>query len=312
MKKKILAIDIAKHNHYICDEQGEVSEEITNDKKGFRRILHLVKKHGFELVVMEATGGYERQVLLHLAEKNVPVALVEASRVRSHARSAGVYAKTDKLDAKVIAHFASCHPPRLYKLQSKTILQLRELNHRLYQITKMMSQEKTRIDKIDDAYLERSITRCLRYFQKEKDRLIAKMDKLWEKEAALIEKSRCLQSCPGIGKITARTILLECPELGTLTGKEVGSLAGLAPMNHDSGAYRGQKKIRGGRRRLRHCLYMAAVASIRCNPVISAFYYRLREKKKGKVAITACMRKMLVCFNAMIRQKSDWVAKAGG
>ena len=132
-------MDIGKHKHCLSDEEGDICEEITNDRKGFRRIVHLVKKHGIALVAMEATGGYERKLLLYLAENKVPVALVEASRVRSHARSAGILAKTDKLDAAVIAHFASCHPPRLYKAQSQTFLQLRELNHRIHQITRMMS-----------------------------------------------------------------------------------------------------------------------------------------------------------------------------
>lgn len=154
------------------------------------------------------------------------------TRVRNHARCAGIFAKTDKLDARVIAHFASCHPPRLYRLKSPIFQELRGLNHRKDQLVGLRSQEKARLDKVSDPYILRSINRMIRNFTKEIDKIDAKMEKLWSQDEEWQEKRRCLQTCKGIGKRTAETVLLECPELGTMSPKEVASLAGLAPVEN--------------------------------------------------------------------------------
>ena len=307
MKKTVLGIDIGKHSLHFSDEEGKLYGETLNNKKGYATVLALCKKQGIELVVLEASGGYERNIILALAQKKVPVALVEASRVRNYARSAGILAKTDKLDARVIAQFGSCHNPRPFQPQSASFRKLRELNHRLTQITGIIVQEKTRIDKTEEAYLLRSINRVISFLEKEAQKLKSQMDKMWTKEEGLVKKSLLLVSCPGVGEKTARTVLLECPELGSLSPKELGSLAGLAPMNRDSGSYRGKKYIRGGRRRLRNSLYMATVVAVTHNPKIAAFHKRLKVRKEGKVALVACMRKLLVCLNAMIRDERGWM-----
>ena len=310
MNKKILGVDVAKDTLYFSDINGVIHGEVVNEPKGFRKIITLFNQHEMELVVLEATGGYERQVLYHLAEKGIPVALVESTRVRNHARSAGIFAKTDKLDARVIAHFATCHPPRLYRLMSPCFRKLRAINQRREQVVEMIRQEKTRIDKVCDSYILRSINRILKVFEKELKSLDAKMEKLWSQEKELQSKVKRLQTCPGIGKITATTVVLEFPELGTLSPKEAASLAGLAPMNRDSGKFRGKQSITKGRRRLRRFLYMASVVSVTHNPVISKFFHRLKAKKPGKVALVACMRKLLIYLNAMIRDEVDWRDKS--
>ena len=169
MKKTVLGIDIGKHSLHFSDGEGKLYGETENTKRGCSTIARLCKKQGIDLVVMEASGGYERNILLFLSEKEVPVALVEASRVRNYARAAGVLAKTDKLDAKIIAQFGLSHNPRPFQAQSSSFRKLREINHRLSQITGIIVQEKTRIDKTDEPSLLRSINRIIRFLEKEDD-----------------------------------------------------------------------------------------------------------------------------------------------
>ena len=306
MKRRILGIDVGKHSLHYHDPQNSMDGEVENSPKGHRAIIRLCKKQDIEMVVLEASGGYERSIILALWEKKVPVACVEASRVRNFAKAEGIFAKTDKLDARVIAWFGQTHRLRPSELQSKTFQRLRGLNHRLLQLTNLLRQEKARQDKTNDRYLLRSIKRTIKYLNEEQSRIESKMDELWEDEANLKATLKLLQSCPGVGEKTARTVVLECPELGKLSSKEIASLAGLAPMNKESGSYHGKKSISGGRRRLRSSLYMATVTAVNFNPAIREFYLRLKEKKPGKVALVACMRKLLIYLNAMVRDDTQW------
>ena len=307
MKKTILGNDIGKKTLYFSDVSGKVRGEAVNDGRGFRKIKRIITENHIELVVLEASGGYEQFILIELAKEGYPVAIVDPTRVRNHAKAAGKLAKTDSIDAKIIAHFGLCHQPRPFVLGSENQNKLRSLGKRRRQLIKSRTQEKCRRDRCLDEISQESIERMISILKEEVDRIDSLMEALIQQDVELQQKSRILESCPAVGKRSATVLLAECPELGKLNRKEIASLAGLAPMNRDSGSYQGKRFIQKGRKYLRNALYMVVLSGQIHNPYIRSIFERLREKgKPAKVALVACMRKILTQLNAMIRDGKPW------
>ena len=290
MRTNILGIDVGKRNLFFSDVTGNLKGETANDGRGFRKIKRIIKENNIELVVLEATGGYEQSVLIALTKEQIPVAVVDPTRVRNHARAAGTFAKTDVIDAKIIAHFGLCHQPRVFELGSENQNRLRSLGKRRRQVLKNQIQEKCRLDRCLDEIAKESIERMIQILGEEIDRLDVLMEAVIEQDVILQQKCEILESCPAVGKKSAMMILAECPELGTLNRKEIASLAGLAPMNRDSGMVQGKRFIQKGRKHLRNVLYMVVLSGQRHNVSLQKLFQRFKEKgKPGRLILVACM-----------------------
>ena len=261
---------------------------------------------GPAVVVVEATGGLEMSLTAALSVAGLPVAVVNPKRVRDFARATGRLAKTDKLDAQVLAQFGAMVRPPIRPLPDATRQELRALVTRRQQLLEMITAEKNRMRRTTPGVRHRIEVNIqfLREQLKELDRDLGdflKSSPLWQEEAMV------LRSVPGIGPVVTATLIARLPELGSLNCKQVAALVGVAPFNRDSGAFRGKRKVWGGRGALRTALYMATLVATRCNSVLQAFYQRLcAAGKPKKVALIACMRKMLVILNSMIKHHRTW------
>ena len=277
-----------------------------NSTKGIKKLIESLKGDGVELIVIEATGGYEYQAVTTLLQAGLPVALVNPTRVRRFAQASGQMAKTDRLDAQVLAHFAKVMQPKVWVLKSELEEQLSGLISRRRQLVGMLTAEKNRLSTAKE-YARASLQRHIEWMQTELAETEAEMEEILQSDADYQQKVEQLDSVPGVGRITALTLVAQMPELGLVNQKQIAALAGVAPLNHDSGKYRGKRRTFGGRSGVRSTLYMAALSATRYNPVIKAFYERLLAKgKEKKVALTACMRKLLVILNAIARDQQPW------
>ncbi len=301
--ERFVGIDAGKrkndvHVHGLAEES-----QYHNDAEGIRDLVDSMLQLSPTLIVVEATGGYERLMVAELSAAGLPIAVVNPTRVRRFADSLGQLAKTDKIDARTIAHFASVVRPPVQALKSEEEECLGDLLDRRRQVIAMQTAEKNR--------LHTSRGRMRDDIEEHVDWLAAKLDELDREIADMIgnsqawsEKETLLRSVPGIGPVTAATLLADLPELGTLNRQKIAALVGVAPFNKDSGKKRGKRRIFGGRAPVRRTLYMAALACTRYNPVIKRFYNHLLDQgKEKKVALTACMRKLLVILNAMVRKQ---------
>ena len=258
------------------------------------------------LIVMEATGGYQALLAAELAAADLPIAIVNPRQPRDLARALGILAKTDQIDARILAIFADKARPRTTQRCDERELRLKTLVTRRHQLISMRTAETNR-RKLADAEIRKSIDRVIKLLNRQIEDLEHHIDGTIRHMPQWREKDDLLRSVPGIGPCTSRTLLAALPELGELNRRQIASLVGLAPFNHDSGKWRGQRTIHGGRSDVRAALYMATVAAVRFNPQISTFYHRLRQAgKKAKVALTACMRKLLVTLNSMLKTKQKW------
>ena len=292
-------LDVAVH------EQEEVFRT-GNDDPGIVSLVKRLRKLKPALIVLEPTGGFEMLVMAELTHAGLPVVAINAKRVRDFARATGRLAKTDKLDAKVLAHFAAAVRPALRSLRSEEEEQLTALLTRRRQVLDMLTVEKNRLVTVrakmraDIAVHIQWLSRSLKELDKEiKD--FVKSSPAWK------EKDTLLQSVPGVGPVTSATMLGMLPELGQLNRQEIAALVGVAPLNKDSGKKQGKRRVYGGRANVRSVLYMAALAAKKFNPIIRKFYKRLiKHGKEKKVALTACMRKLLVILNAIMRTNQLW------
>src|SRR5215207_11064033 len=259
------------------------------------------------LVVLEATGGLEVHIAGALAAAGLPVAVVNPRQVRAFARATGRLAKTDRLDAKAIGHFAEAVRPPVRPLSDEATRHLQALVARRRQLLEMLVPERNRRQVADPA-LHARIDAHLRWLEEALAEIERDLDGAVRDSPVWRAKEELLRSVPGVGPVSARTLLAELPELGSLTRRQAAALVGVAPFNRDSGKLRGKRTIWAGRAALRACLYMAAVAAARgSNPVIASFYRRLRlAGKPAKLALTACMRKLVVTLNAMLRTNTAW------
>ena len=258
------------------------------------------------LIVLEASGGYEQRLLETLCRAGLPVARVSPRRVRAFARAAGLLAKTDRLDAAVLAHFGEVMQPPCYQLPDERQTRLRELVRRRRQLLDMRTAEKNRL-RTASPQLREDIRMHIDWLSREVKRLDEEINRLLDQIPEWREKAALLGTVPGVGRVTAATLLAELPELGQADRKEIAALAGLAPISHESGRRRRKRRIQGGRAAVRSVLFMATLAAVRFNPVFRRRYERLLARGKEKmVALTACMRHLLVVLNAMARHNRSW------
>ncbi|ARN22312.1 transposase [Piscinibacter gummiphilus] len=258
------------------------------------------------LVVMEATGGLETAVASALAAAGLPVAVVNPRQVRDYAKARGRLAKTDRIDALILAAFAAAIRPQVRELPDEHTRALGELLARRRQLVEMRVQEKLRIQRAS-ALQKASLREHIAWLDERISRLDIDLTHALRTSDAWRDKDDLLKAIPGVGSLTRATLVALRPELGTLTRRQIAALVGVAPFNRDSGKHQGDRVIWGGRAQVRRTLYMAAVSAMRCNPVIRAFYKHLRSQgKPAKVALTACMRKLLVIMNAMLKHHSPW------
>ncbi len=293
----------------ICKEALEVSlvgrspERYDNAAAGITGLIEsLGKMAGPVHVICEPSGGYERELLEALWAANIPVSLVNAARVRSFARAQGLLAKTDEIDASVLREFGELLQPPVLEAPSPSRQRLAALVQRREQLVNLLTMEEQRLMQTRDVVLKKLIQSLIGELQKQVQQIEVMIEQQIDDDDTLRGQSARLQQVKGIGKVTASTILAELPELGKLSRKQVGALAGVAPYNRDSGTLRGRRTIRGGRVKVRRVLYMAALVATRFNPVLKSFYQRLvAAGKPKKVAITAVMRKLVVLLNHLIK-----------
>jgi transposase len=279
---------------------------VANDPVGWDQLIAWLGEPAGCLVVMEATGGYHVAVAAALEAAGFAAVVANPRQVRDHARSRGQLAKTDKLDAMMIADFAQRNQPVVRPLPDEKTRLLQALMARRRQLVEMLTMEKNRLQQASPP-LVKPITKHIQWLQKQLEDLDEDLGEQIRQSDVWREKDEILRSVPGIGEVTSRTLLAELPELGEVSGKQIAALAGLAPLNCDSGKRQGHRTIWGGRATVRAALYMAIVSAIRCNPLIRLHYRQLRERgKKAKVAMVACMRKLLVILNTMLKERQPW------
>lgn len=307
MEQAFVGIDIAKEHVDVHIRPSSETFVVTRDGEGLASLIERLAQIRPALVVLEATGGFEVTVAAALASAGLPLAVVNPRQIRDFARSTGKLAKTDALDAAAIAHFAEAIHPEPRPLAEAKAQELGELVARRRQVIEMMVAERNRARLLQSARVRKRIERHLTALQKELTEIETDLDQSIRATPLWRENEDLLKSVPGIGNATARSLLADLPELGSLSRKQIAALAGVAPLNRDSGTWRGKRMISGGRAAVRASLYMAALVASRHNPVIAVFYRRLRSLgKPPKLALTACMRKLLVILNAMLRDRRPW------
>lgn len=304
---EFVGIDVSKLRLEVAAHVGGTSFAVENTELGLKQLCERVAALKPELVVMEASGGYERLSVAALASAGLPVVLVNARQVREFARASGVLAKTDRLDARVLAHFAAAVRPSVRPLPDEQHQALDELLARRRQIVAALVAEKNRLGLARTHLVKRTVREAARTYERLLALVDRELDDLIKASPLWREKEDLLRSFKGIGPVSARTLLAELPELGLLNRKQIAALVGVAPLARESGSWRGRRSIWGGRGQVRATLYMATITAARANPQIRAFYQRLRHAgKPAKVALVACMRKLLTILNAMMRTQTRW------
>lgn len=302
-----VGVDVAKDKLDVHVRPSEEAFVVPRDHKGLAELVEKLKGLGPDLVLLEATGGFERMVAAALAGAQLPLVVVNPRQIRDFARASGRLAKTDAIDAAVIARFGEAMRPEPRPVPNAEAEALDELVGRRRQILEMIVAENARKRSTSSRRIIREIDRHLAYLQKLLDELDKDMDGAIRSSPAWREAENLLTSVPGVAKRTARSLIAELPELGRLSRRQIASLVGVAPMNRDSGKMRGKRTIRGGRAQVRSALYMAALASTRCNPVLRPAYQRLRAAgKPAKLALIAIARRLLVILNAIVRDQTPW------
>ncbi len=277
------------------------------DAGGIAAVVEALRRYQPSRVVVEATGDLQKELVTALVMAGLAVAVVNPKRVRDFARAAGRLAKTDHLDALVLAQFGQALQPPLYQAQSAEGEQMSAWVSRRQQLVEMLTAEKNRLKMTRDATVRAQIEAHIRWLEEEIAALNDKVADLIAADPCWQATGAVLRSMPGVGPVAVATLLAELPELGQLNRQQVAALVGVAPLNRDSGQRRGKRHVTGGRATVRRVLYMAALTATRCNPVISQFYqHLLAAGKEKKVALTACMRKMIVILNAMVRDQRAW------
>lgn len=303
-----VGIDVSKAQLDVAVRPSAQTLSVTNDQAGIKILIKQLKKLRPFLVVLESTGGLERQVISALLNAKIAVFMVNPRHVRDFAKSIGQLAKTDRIDAAVIAHYAEAVRPKVRSLPDESTWELKALMARRRQVIDMIVAEKNRLVTASQAVKKR-ITAHITYLEKELESADQDLDAFIEQNAAWKQNQEILCSTPSIGPVTSRTLLIELPELGALDRKKISALVGVAPFPRDSGTLKGRRTIWGGRATVRTGLFMATVAATRFNPVIRDFYKRLKAKGKlSKVCLIACMHKLLIILNAMIKNQVRWSA----
>lgn len=306
MEAKFVGIDVSKATLDLDCLPVSAAQQFSNDAHGIDALVSLLKGSGVERIVLEATGGYETAVAVALAAVGLPVVVMNPKRVRDFAKASGVLAKTDRIDARVLALFGQVIAPPIRTMPDATQRELAQLLDRRMQLVAMRAMEKARLSAALTASKE-DIAEHIAWLDKRINGFDGDLNKRLRKEAIWKDKVALLDSVPGIGKVTIFTLLARLPELGSLNRGQISALVGVAPFNDDSGKRRGQRYIRGGRADVRCILYMATLTAKRCNPAIKLFFDRLSATGKPfKVVMTACMRKLLTVINVMMKEQKPW------
>ena len=303
-----VGIDVSKAYLDVAFRPSGERLRVSNSESGIAELVARLSTMRPTLVVLEATGGYQAAVVASLAIAKVPTAVVNPRQVRDFAKATGRLAKTDTIDAEVLAHFAEVIRPEPRPFVDEQTLALEALVTRRRQVIEMITAEKNRLAQSHKS-LRSTLKAHINFLQRELQDTNRELDGMLRKTPMWREHEDLLRTAKGVGRMTIATLFADLPELGTLDNKRIAALVGVAPFNRDSGTHRGKRMIWGGRASVRAALYMAALVASRHNPVIRAFYERLcAAGKPKKVALVACMRKLLTILNAMIRTKSPWRA----
>jgi transposase len=305
-----VGIDISKTQLDLAVHGAGAPWQVAYDQAGLKQVVAQLRALAPTLIVVEATGGLETRLVSALVAASLPVAIVNPRQVRAFAHAAGILAKTDRLDAQVLAHFAATMQPTPRPQPDAATQQLSAVLARRQQVVDMLTAEKNRLPQQVEPALRKRLQVHITWLTREVERTEQELTQLIQQSPAWQAQDELMQSAKGVGPILSQTLLAEVPELGQLNRKQMAALIGVAPFNQESGGYRGKRRIWGGRARVRAVLYMGALVATRFNPVIKAFYERLLAAgKEKKVALTACMRKLLTILNAMVKQQTPWQDK---
>jgi transposase len=302
----VVGIDISKQHLDVAIGATGTVERLAYTDPQVEELVRRLQQLAPKLVVLEATGGLETPLSIALAEAQLPVAVINPRKVRDFARATGQLAKTDAIDARLLSRYGEALAPECRPLKDAARRELAAQVSRQRQITDMLVQEKNRLSRASGS-VRQDIAEHIAYLEKQKQRISREISKMLEQSPVYKPLQKLLRSVPGVGPGTTAVLIANCPELGQLKRGEIAALIGTAPFNRDSGQRNGSRCIWGGRKTVRCQLYMAVVAGLRWNPVIRRFYDRLiGAGKKPKVALTACMRKLIVILNAMVRSNTAW------
>jgi transposase len=306
-------VDVSKERLEVCvlrsrgAKEGDVTFGVSNDPAGTQTLLARLAKERPALVILEATGGFQRPVAAALAAAGLPIAVVNPRQARDFARATGRLAKTDRIDAQILARFAQAVRPAPRPVSEEEAQALAEIMARRRQVVGMLTAENNRLRAATTKSVRRRLQAHVRWLEKELSRTDRELEEAISKSLTWRENEELLRGVPGVGPVVARTLLAELPELGSLPPKQLAALVGVAPLNRDSGAFRGRRAVWGGRATVRAALYMGALVATRHNPQIKEFYERLLSAgKPRKVALVACMRKLLIILNAMLKNRTPW------
>ena len=303
-----VGVDVSKSSLDLNVLPGGQTKQFSNDDKGVTQLVKFLRKVDPTLIVFESTGGLEMLAVSCLVERQLPVVVINPRQVRDFAKATGRLAKTDAIDAGTIARFARDIRPTIRPFKDEQTQALTALNTRRRQLVDMLVAEKNRLHTALKPN-HKNIEQHIRWLEKALSDINSDIDQMIKQSPTWRKNDKILQSFKGVGPVTSATLLCDLPELGSLDRKKIAALVGVAPLNCDSGKYRGRRRIMGGRAEVRRSLYMAAVAALRYNPSIKSFYDRLIDAgKPPKLALTACMRKILVTLNAMMKNRSYWIA----
>lgn len=309
--KSFIGIDVSKQQLEVAAHESDYQFRCANKASVFGELIAEVIALRPALIVLEATGGLEIPIVSALHAAGLPVVVVNPRQVRDFAKAVGQLAKTDRLDARVLAHFAAAIKPPLRPIKLEKERELDALARRRGQLKDMLTDERNRRGSAASDSVRDEIKEHIDWLEERIAELDQQLKALLQSSTCWQAKDKILQSVPGIGPVTSFSMMADLPELGTLNRQQISKLVGVAPLNRDSGQQRGSRHIYGGRARLRSVLYMAALTASRRNSVIKKFYQRLRANNKPfKVAITACMRKLLAIINIMVRDSTCWNPKA--
>jgi transposase len=299
-------IDVSKARLDFAYNNNDKVFSVPYSDEEIQGLVEKFKTDSPNLILIESTGGIERTLVACLAEAGLPVVVINPRQVRDFAKATGTLAKTDKIDARILARFAEAIRPPLRPIKETDRQQLADQLTRVRQIGNMIKQEKNRLSRSTGTVRD-DIREHIQYLENREDKFKKDLWKTIKESPVYRETADILISVKGVGPQTTMAFITLCPELGQLNGKKIGALVGLAPLNNDSGPRRGTRSIRGGRKNLRNAVYMATISALRFNPKIKKFYDRLKAAgKKPKVAITACMHKLVTILNAMVKHGTRW------
>ena len=308
--EKFVGIDISKDSLDVCIDPGAEALHVAYDHKGIEAICQRLKTESPTLIVVEATGGLEMRLASELAARGLSIAVINPRQARDFAKATGQLAKTDRVDAAILAAFAKAIRPQVRALKDAETRALDDLVSRRRQLIAMRVQETLRLGTAASKPMQKSLNAHIAWLDKQITEIDTDLTQRLHDSDVWRTKDDLLRGIPGVGVVTSQTMIAKCPELGTLNRREIAALIGVAPLANDSGKHRGKRFVWGGRADVRAVLYMAAISAIRFNTKIKAFAERLKlTGKPAKVVIVACMRKLLTIMNAMLKNNACWEQK---